>query len=238
MVFCIFAATKNTPLLNMNNIFVEFASPLLLFVKGLLVGIIASAPMGPVGILCIQRTMQKGRSYGIVTGAGAALSDIIYALVTGLGMSFVMDFIDREQNIFWLKLIGSVMLFVFGIYMFRTDPRKCLRPSSHKRGTLLHNFTTAFLVTLSNPLIIFLFIALFNMLTFVIPGHFFGQCVGYLSIVCGAMLWWLGLTYVINKMRNSFGLRGIMRLNRGIGSVVLAASVIYAGMTLFNLSLY
>lgn len=194
--------------------------------------------MGPVGILCIQRTIQKGRTYGIVTGAGAALSDIIYALITGFGMSFVMEIIDNEQNIFWMKLIGSIMLFSFGIYMFRTDPRKCLRPSMKKRGTLLHNFTTALFVTLSNPLIIFLFIALFNMLTFVIPGNLFGQCVGYLSIVAGAMIWWLGLTYIINKMKSSFGLRGIMRLNRSIGVIVLIASFIYAGMTLANLSLY
>lgn len=100
----------------MNHIFIEFASPFLLILKGLLVGIIASAPMGPVGVLCIQRTLQKGRSYGIVTGAGAALSDIFYALMTGFGMSFVMDFIDNEQNIFWLKLIGSVMLFILCIH--------------------------------------------------------------------------------------------------------------------------
>lgn len=222
----------------MNHIFAEFASPFLLILKGLLVGIIASAPMGPVGILCIQRTMQKGRVYGIVTGAGAALSDIIYALITGLGMSFVMDFIDNEQNIFWLKLIGSVMLFIFGVYMYRSDPRKSIHPSSGGKGTLIHNFTTAFLITLSNPLIIFLFIALFNMLTFVIPGNWFGQCIGYMSIVAGAMLWWLGLTYVINKMSNNFGPRGIQRLNRTIGTIVLGASIIYACMTLFNLSLY
>lgn len=222
----------------MNDIFLQFNGTLLLIVKGLLVGIIASAPMGPVGILCIQRTMQKGRAYGIVTGVGAALSDIFYALVTGLGMSFVVDFIDKEQNIFWLKLLGSVMLFIFGIYMFRTDPRKCLRPSSHNKGTLVHNFTTAFLVTLSNPLIIFLFIALFNMLTFVSPGNPVGQFLGYLSIIGGAMLWWLGLTYVINKLKSNFGVRGIMRLNRSIGTIVLIASVLYAAMTLFNLSLY
>lgn len=222
----------------MNNIFAEFASPFLLILKGLLVGIIASAPMGPVGILCIQRTMQKGRAYGLVTGAGAALSDIIYALMTGFGMSFVMDFIDNKDNLFWLKLLGSVMLFIFGIYMYRTNPRKCLRPTPASKGTLVHNFTTAFFVTLSNPLIIFLFIALFNMLTFVIPGVWFYQCLGYLSIVAGAMLWWMGLTYVINKMRSSFGVRGILRLNRTIGCIVLAASVIYAVMTLFNLSLY
>ncbi len=213
-------------------------STLELFFKGLLVGILASAPMGPVGILCIQRTMQKGRAYGIATGAGAALSDIIYALVTGLGMSFVMDFINNEQTLFWLKLVGSIMLFAFGIYMFRTDPKKCIRPVSKKKGTLVHNFVTSFLVTFSNPLIIFLFTALFALLTFVVPEHLFEQCVGYTSIVVGAMLWWFGLTYVIDKMRNNFGLHGIYRLNRPSGSIVLVVAGVYALMTLFHLSLY
>ncbi len=213
-------------------------STLELFVKGLLVGILASAPMGPVGILCIQRTLQKGRRYGLVTGAGAALSDIIYALITGLGMSFVMDFINNEQTLFWLKLVGSVMLFIFGLYMFRTDPKKCLRPTPKKKGTLMHNFVTSFLVTLSNPLIIFLFTALFALLTFVVPEHLFEQCVGYTSIVVGAMLWWFGLTYVIARMRNSFGLRGILILSRTVGTIVLVVSVVYALMTLFHLSLY
>ena len=207
-------------------------------IKGILIGVIASAPMGPVGILCIQRTLNKGRWFGFITGVGAAASDIFYALITGLGMSFVMDFINNEHNKYLLQISGSIMLFIFGIYMYRTDPRKCLRPTPRSKGTLLHNFTTAFLVTLSNPLIIFLFIALYNMLTFVIPGNWFGQCVGYLSIVGGAMLWWLGLTYVINRMKRNFGVRGMMRLNRTIGCIVLGASVIYAAMTLFNLSLY
>lgn len=206
--------------------------------KGLLVGIIASAPMGPVGVLCIQRTMQKGREYGLATGAGAALSDIIYALITGFGMSFVIDIIDNEAYLFVMKLVGSLMLFIFGIYMFRTDARKCLRPASKKKGTLVHNFVTAFLVTFSNPLIIFLFIALFNMFTFVIPGNVFGQCVGYVSIVCGAMLWWFFLTYIINHMRNNFGVKGIHVLNRTIGSIVIVASVIYVIMTIFHLSIY
>ncbi len=223
----------------MNQIFADFASPFLLILKGLLVGIIASAPMGPVGILCIQRTMQKGRVYGIVTGAGAALSDVIYAMATGLGMSFVLDVLENEQTIFWLKLVGSVMLFIFGVYMYRTDPQKGgIHKSSGNKGTLVHNFTTAFLITLSNPLIIFLFIALFNMLTFVVPGNWFGQCIGYLSIVAGAMLWWLGLTYVINKMRSNFGVKGIRRLNRTIGGIVFAVSILYAAFTLFKIQLF
>ena len=220
------------------GVFAEYISTFQLFLKGLIIGIIASAPMGPVGILCIQRTLQKGRSYGIVTGAGAALSDLFYALITGAGMSIVIDFIDNERNVFWLKLVGRVMLFIFGIWTFLSDPRKSFRPVSHNKGTLLHNFITSFFVTVSNPLIIFLFLASFNMLTFVVPNNVFGSIVGYLSILAGAMIWWWGLTYVIVKMRKNFGLHGIKRLNHTIGSIVVIISIAYAIMTLLHLSLY
>ena len=66
--------------------------------KGLIIGVVASAPMGPVGVLAVRRTLNKGRWYGMATGVGAAVSDIIYALITGLGMSFVMDFVQRPRN--------------------------------------------------------------------------------------------------------------------------------------------
>ena len=196
-----------------------------LIVKGFFVGVVASAPMGPVGVLCIQRTLQKGRIYGIITGIGAAVSDILYAIITGFGMSFVMDFVQNKQTLFFLQLVGSVMLFFFGIYMFRSDPHKCLRPVSRSRGTLLHNGVTAFLVTFSNPLIIFLFIALFARFAFVIPDHPFELSVGYLSIFGGALAWWLALTYFVNKVRKNFNVRGIRILNRTIGSIVLLAAM-------------
>ena len=82
--------------------------------KGMLIGMIASAPMGPVGILCVQRTLNKGRIYGLATGIGAAVSDIIYAGITGFGMGFVMAIINDEQNKFYLQIIGSVILLCFG----------------------------------------------------------------------------------------------------------------------------
>jgi hypothetical protein len=75
------------------------------------------------------------------------------------------------------------------------------------------------------------------MFTFVIPANPLGQAIGYLSIIAGAMLWWLGLTYVITKMKDNFGLRGILYLNRSIGSIVICSSIIYAIMTLWNLSI-
>ena len=86
-----------------------------LLLKGVFIGVVVSAPMGPVGVLCVQRTLNKGRSYGFITGVGAAISDIIYALLTGFGMSFVMDLITDHQNKFYLQIFGSILLFIFGL---------------------------------------------------------------------------------------------------------------------------
>ncbi len=209
-----------------------------LIVKGFIVGVVASAPMGPVGVLCIQRTLNKGRWYGFVTGLGAALSDILYALITGYGMSFVVDFIENGRNLFWLQLVGSVMLLLFGIYTFRSNPVESIRPISASKGTLVHNFVTAFFVTLSNPLIVFLFIALFARFAFIVPEHMFEQTVGYAFIVVGALAWWFGITYAVSRVRNRFDIRGIWILNRIIGAVVIIASVVGMVMTLCGSSLY
>ncbi len=204
-------------------------------IKGILIGVIASAPMGPVGILCIQRTLNKGRWFGFITGVGAAASDIFYALITGLGMSFVMDFINNEHNKYLLQISGSIMLFLFGIYCFKSNPMKNAHKSSNKKGTLTHNAITAFFVTLSNPLIIFLFMATFAQFAFVIPDHPLEMSVGYLSIVLGALLWWFGLTWLIDKVRNIFDPNGITIINKVIGSVVMIFSLIALFGLVFNL---
>lgn len=207
-----------------------------LMLKGMLIGIIASAPMGPVGILCIQRTLNKGRWYGFVTGVGAAASDIIYALITGLGMSFVMDFITNPTNKFILQISGSSILLLFGIYCFRSNPANNIHQSNkNKKGTLWHNALTAFLVTFSNPLIVFLFIACYAQLAFVVPHHPVEMTAGYASIVFGALLWWYGLTWLIDKIRAKFDINGIQIINRIIGGVVIAFSVVVLIGTIFNL---
>lgn len=204
--------------------------------KGIVIGVIASAPMGPVGILCIQRTLNKGRWYGFVTGVGAACSDIVYALFTGLGMSFVMDFVHNAQNKFYLQIFGGLMLLAFGIYCFKSNPTKNMHQSSTKKqGTLFHNGVTAFLVTLSNPLIVFLFMATFAQFAFVVPDKPIEMGVGYLSIVFGALLWWFGLTWLVDKIRGKFDTNGILIINKVIGSVVIIFSLIALIGTVFNL---
>ena len=217
---------------------IEEVTLLELVIKGMIVGVIVSAPMGPVGVLCIQRTLNKGRWYGFVTGLGAALSDIIYALITGYGMSFVVDFIENPRNMFYLQLLGSVMLFIFGIYTFRSNPVQSIRPVSANKGTLVHNFVTAFFVTFSNPLIIFLFIGLFARFSFVLSDvQLYEQSVGYIAIVAGALLWWFLITYLVDKLRTRFDIRGIWMLNRIIGTVVMVVSLVSAVLTLKGVSL-
>lgn len=207
-----------------------------LLVKGFIVGVVVSAPLGPVGVLCIQRTLNKGRWFGFVTGLGAALSDICYALITGYGMSFMDELIIKHQML--LQIVGSIMLFGFGVYTFRSNPVKSLRPTSSAPGTYLHNFVTAFFVTFSNPLIIFLFIGLFARFSFVMPGRTLGfQLVGYLAIIMGAISWWFGITYFVSKVRNRFNVRGIWVLNRIIGVIVMIASVVGLVLTLSGKSL-
>ncbi len=210
-----------------------------IIVKGFIVGVVVSAPLGPVGVLCIQRTLNKGRWYGFVTGLGAALSDIIYALITGYGMNFVADFIENPQTMYWFQLVGSVMLFCFGVYTFRSNPVGSIRPVSANKGSLVRNFVTAFFVTLSNPFIILLFIGLFARFSFVFPDNYvYEQTLGYLAIVAGALCWWFAITYLVNKLRARFDLRGIWMLNRVIGVVVMLASVVSAVFTLFGKTLY
>jgi threonine/homoserine/homoserine lactone efflux protein len=194
--------------------------------NGLIVGIMVSAPMGPVGILCIQRTLKKGRVYGFVTGLGAALSDMMYALITGAGMSVVMNLIETPQTMFFLKCVGSVLLLIFGIYCFRSKPDTETKRATGSKGTLLHNFVTGFLLTVSNVLIIFLFIALFARFPIQIPDHPEQQFLGYVSVWVGAVCWWFLLTFVIDKFRAKFEMRGIKILNRTIGIVVIVASIV------------
>ena len=215
-----------------NDLFQQIVSQITtleIIVKGVIIGIVASAPMGPVGVLCIQRTLNKGRVYGVVTGTGAAFSDILYALVTGYGLSFLYDLIHNPTALYWMQLVGAIVMFIFGVHTFRTNPMQNTRNVSRNNSSLLHNGITGFFITLSNPLIILLFLALFTPFNFMLPDQsLFMQCLGYLSIFGGAMLWWLFITYVVNKLRARFDVRGIWIINRVIGATVMLGSLVGA----------
>lgn len=200
-----------------------------IIVKGVIIGIVASAPMGPVGVLCIQRTLNKGRVYGLITGVGAAFSDLLYALLTGYGLNLLYDVISNPSTVYWMQLIGAIIMFVFGLHTFRLNPVQNTRNVSRNKSSLLRNGVTGFFITLSNPMIILLFLALFSPLKFIIPEMSLPyQCFGYLSIFGGAILWWFFITYVVSKLRERFDVRGILIINRVIGGAVMVGSLVGA----------
>lgn len=222
--------------------FVGHISTVELILKGLLIGIVVSAPLGPVGVMCIRRTLNKGRWHGFVTGVGASFSDLIYAGVTAFGMSFVYDFINNEHTMFLLQLAGGILLLIFGLYTFRSNPHGYQSNSTEKvyaipitKKKLAYNFITGFFVTISNPLIIFLFVAMFARFSFVLPELGMVERVwGYVAVWIGTLLWWFFITAVVNKLRTRFDVRGVWLLNRIIGGVVMLASVVCIAVTLLG----
>ncbi len=188
------------------------------------IGIILSAPMGPIGILCIQRTLNNGRNSGFFTGVGAAISDLFYCLLIGLGISLVTDFIADHVNI--LQIIGSIILIVYAIYMIVHNPVSQIKENIDQRDDRLRDMVTGFLFTLSNPLIMFLIIPLFARFGFPLPEYkFYHIIIGYLFIVAGALAWWAVITFFVDKVRTHFNIRSMWLINRIIGSIILILSL-------------
>jgi threonine/homoserine/homoserine lactone efflux protein len=200
-----------------------------LAIKGFIIGILVSAPMGPVGILCIQRTLNRGRWYGFVSGLGAALSDVLYAMLTGLSIGLVNDFIVTHQKP--INIFGCIVLWFFGFFIIRSNPVKDLKNRGESKSSYIRDFITSFLLTLSNALIIFLFLGLFARFTFALPANSFLNIIyGLCGIATGAIVWWFMITYIVSKMRRWFNLRGIFILNQTVGIIILILS--FAGIVL------
>ena len=200
-------------------------SVLSILFSGFFIGVFISAPMGPIGMLVIQRTLNKGRTSALCTGVGASISDLIYCLLTGMGLSFITDFITSNQNT--LQVVGSLVLIVYGIYLFRSNPSRALKPPTNNNNTYWRDFGTGFLFTFSNPLILFFIIGLFARFNFMdteyqIYHYFFG----YLSIAAGALCWWIVITYFVNKVRAHFNVRSMWLINRIIASILLIMAMV------------
>ncbi len=180
--------------------------------------------MGPIGILCVQRTLNKGRNSGFFTGVGAAASDLFYCLLVGLGISLVTDFIADHVNI--LQIIGSVILIVYAVYMIIHNPVSQITENLDQREDYWRDTVTGFLFTLSNPLIMFLIIPLFARFSFPLPEYkFYHIILGYAFIVMGALIWWAVITFFVDKVRTHFNIRSMWLINRIIGSIILILSL-------------
>lgn len=188
--------------------------------NGILVGFSASVPLGPIGVLCIQRTLQNGNLSGFTSGLGAALSDTIYAVIAGFSLSYIVSFI--ETKMLWLQLIGVAILMGLGVKIFTTNPAVQLRRQRGRKHSLFHDFASTFLLTLSNPLAIFLFIAFFAGFGMLKPklGPM-GQLLIIGGVFAGASLWWAVLTSLVGLFRSKINLRRLFWINKIAGSLII-----------------
>ncbi|MDR1722921.1 MAG: LysE family transporter [Tannerella sp.] len=196
-----------------------------LFYKGIIIGVLVSSPMGPIGMLCVQRTLAKGHLSGFVSGLGAALSDLLYAISTSLFMGLIINFVEANQRP--LKIFGSIVIIVFGYFIFRSNPLKNIKKNQGVPQTLVKDFVTAFLLTFSNVLIVFLFIGLYARFGFLLPEHSIQMTVaGLIGVIVGALIWWLFITFVVSLIRRWFNIRsGLKLLNQIVGIVIMSLAV-------------
>jgi threonine/homoserine/homoserine lactone efflux protein len=196
-----------------------------IIIKGLTVGLFISVPVGPIAVLCIQRTLNRGKYHGFVTGLGAAASDLLYATITTFCLSFVLDFIHDNQ--FFIEIIGAIIMFLFGLFLFRTNPVNKLSENALKKESYFQDFITSFALTITNPLIIFLFIAVFARFSFIEPETTkFETLIGLFSVLIGASVWWFSLTSLVNVFRSKFNLRGLSFINKISGSILIAIAIL------------
>lgn len=198
------------------------------FARGLLIGFSIAAVVGPIGMLCIQRTMQKGFFFGLVTGLGAATADAVYGGIAAFGLTIISAFLVSQQT--WIRLAGGLFLVYLGIKAILT------RPAEHAAKAAGNNFLVAYtstlLLTLTNPLTILSFAAVFAGLGVGMASRSgLAAALVVAGVFCGSGIWWLLLSGGIGLLRGKLNPRWLTWVNRFAG----AALAIFGIIALFSL---
>lgn len=204
-----------------------------IFLRGVIIGLTASITLGPVGVLCIQRTLSKNRKSGFVSGLGAATADTIFATVAFFFISFISSLIESNMTI--LTVLGGICVIVVGVNIFMTNPVVQIRRNRAGKSNLWQDYISTFLLTLTNPAFILWLVVIFTALGVDMTAEVsvtrlragVAMITGFLA---GAAVWWFSLTTVINRLRNKFRPRHLLWINRvaGVVIVVLGASAVLA----------
>ena len=189
-----------------------------LFLRGLIIGLSIAAPVGPIGVLCIRRTLNQGRGYGLISGLGAATADAVYGCVAGFGLTFISSFLVDQQM--WLRLVGGAFLCYLGIKTLLAKPAE---KAAEARGTgLLGVYGSTLFLTLTNPMTILSFAAIFAGLGVAeTNGDYISAAVLVLGVFSGSALWWLLLSGGVSLFRSRFTPQALVWVNRISGLVVV-----------------
>lgn len=160
------------------------------FLKGIAIGFAMAIPVGPIGILCIRKTLAEGRLRGLVIGLGAATADLFYASVAAFGLTFISDTLISQK--FWICLVGGELLLFLGIRIFRAIPKAPQIPINN--NGILRSYTKTVFLTLTNPLTIFAFLAVFAALGLDSELKYFSASILVAGVFIGSCLWFLILS--------------------------------------------
>jgi len=187
------------------------------FIKGLLIGFSIAAPVGAIGILCIRRTLVDGRLSGFITGLGAATADAFYGAIAGFGLVFLSTFLIDQQ--LWIRLIGGLFLLFLGSKIFLTQP--VLRTNQVSHPNLIGAYLTTLVLTLTNPLTILSFTAVFAGLGLGRMGSDYMAALALVAgVFLGSTLWWMILSGMVSLFRSRFGEDSLRWVNRLSGAVI------------------
>ncbi len=188
-----------------------------LLVKGLIIGFSIAAPVGPIGVLCIRRTLAEGRLVGLLTGLGAATADAVYGSIAGFGLTFVAGFLVSQQS--WLSLVGGLFLLFLGLKTLRAAPADRAASASH--DSLLSAYVSTFFLTLTNPATILSFTVIFAGLGLANTVGSYGSAVLMVAgVFAGSALWWLLLSGGVSLLRASFSPPWLRWVNRASGLIL------------------
>jgi threonine/homoserine/homoserine lactone efflux protein len=195
--------------------------------KGLLVGFSIAAPVGPIGVLCIRRTLADGRAAGLASGLGAATADAVYGSIAGFGLTVISGFLISQTG--WLRLLGGAFLLYLGVKTLLARPAE--RPASASGSGLLRSYASTFVLTLTNPTTILSFVAVFAGLGLAdatrgaAGGPYLAAALLVSGVFVGSALWWLLLSGGVSLFRARFDARAMRWVNRLSGIVIAAFGV-------------
>jgi threonine/homoserine/homoserine lactone efflux protein len=205
-----------------------------LFLKGLILGFSVSAPIGPIGILCINRTLNKNFVSGMVSGLGAASADFIYAIIAGFGLTFISDFIIRQK--LWFQIGGLVLITYVGIRSILIKRKNGISAENGSKG-LLNDYLSTFVLTITNPGAILLFLALFAGLGISVESDGFGSALLLVAgVFIGANFWWLFLSWISDKFRKKLNDTYLRKVDLISGISILAIGLVILINVIIQLS--
>lgn len=204
---------------------------LLILIKSIVLGFIAAVPVGPIGALCIERTLKHGRRCGFISGLGAATADALYSAVAVFGITVISSFVLEHQMM--IRLVGGLALLWMGIRAFKAVNEGRDKPRKHGVAQQTNDYLSTFFLTLTNPATVIAFGVLFGVFHFDFSSGVVGQIIAVVGVGLGSALWWFVLSGVVHKFVSKmkrFSVETIQHFAAGfiiVCAILVLASILY-----------